>query len=57
MRYTPGKVVILARLLMNTQISMDEVDRTGISHHEKMVSQADRLLYMAKAAGRNRVCG
>ncbi len=26
-----GKVVILARLLMNTQISMEEVDRTGIS--------------------------
>ena len=26
-----GKVVILARLLMNTQISMQDVDRTGIS--------------------------
>ena len=46
--YAPG-----ARLT----ISAGVVDRTGISHHEKMVSQADRLLYMAKAAGRNRVCG
>lgn len=40
-----GKVVILARLLMNTQISMEEVDRTGISK----LSVAD--VNAAKAAG------
>ena len=40
-----GKVVILARLLMNTQISMDEVDRTGISK----LTAAD--VAAAKAAG------
>ncbi len=38
-------------------ISAGVVDRTGILHHEKLVSQADRLLYWAKSAGRNRVCG
>lgn len=40
-----GKVVILARLLMNTQIAMDEVDRTGISK----LTLAD--VNAAKAAG------
>ncbi|WP_297833009.1 ligand-binding sensor domain-containing diguanylate cyclase [Thermomonas sp.] len=38
-------------------VSAGVVDRTGISHHEKMVSHADKLLYWAKSAGRNRVCG
>lgn len=38
-------------------VSAGVVDRTGITHHEKMVSHADRLLYWAKSAGRNRVCG
>ncbi len=40
-----GKVVILARLLMNTQISMEDVDRTGIS----ALTSAD--VAAAKAAG------
>ena len=40
-----GKVVILARLLMNTQINMDEVDRTGIS---KLTAED---VAAAKAAG------
>lgn len=46
--YAPG-----ARLTVSAGV----VDRTGILHHEKMVSHADRLLYWAKSAGRNRVCG
>lgn len=46
--YAPG-----ARLTVSAGV----VDRIGIQHHEKLVSRADRLLYRAKAAGRNRVCG
>ena len=32
-------------------------ERTGLAHHEKLVSRADVLLYEAKRAGRNRISG
>ena len=32
-------------------------DRTGLVHHEKLLSRADALLYEAKRAGRNRIHG
>ena len=38
-------------------ISGGVTERTGLSHHEKLVSRADSLLYEAKRAGRNRICG
>jgi len=38
-------------------ISGGVTERTGLSHHEKLVSRADALLYEAKRAGRNRICG
>ena len=38
-------------------ISAGVTERTGLSHHEKLVSRADALLYEAKRAGRNRICG
>ena len=38
-------------------ISGGVTERTGLSHHEKLVSRADARLYEAKRAGRNRICG
>ena len=38
-------------------ISGGVTERTGLAHHEKLVSRADALLYEAKRAGRNRICG
>jgi diguanylate cyclase (GGDEF)-like protein len=37
--------------------SIGLAERTGLSHHERMVSHADARLYDAKHAGRNRVSG
>ena len=35
--------------------SIGIAERTGLSHHERLVSRADERLYQAKHAGRNRV--
>ncbi|MBW8369187.1 MAG: diguanylate cyclase [Arenimonas sp.] len=35
--------------------SIGVAERTGLSHHERLVSRADERLYQAKHAGRNRV--
>ena len=35
--------------------SIGLAERTGLSHHERLVSHADERLYEAKNAGRNRV--
>jgi diguanylate cyclase (GGDEF)-like protein len=37
--------------------SIGVAERTGLSHHERLVSRADQHLYDAKHAGRNRVVG
>ncbi len=38
-------------------ISGGVTERTGVTHHERLVGRADALLYEAKHAGRNRICG
>ncbi|MFT3896185.1 MAG: two-component regulator propeller domain-containing protein [Thermomonas sp.] len=38
-------------------ISGGVVERTGLAYYEKLVSRVDDLLYEAKRAGRNRICG
>ena len=38
-------------------ISGGVAERTGLAHHERLVSRADALMYEAKRAGRNRICG
>ncbi len=38
-------------------ISAGVAERTGLTHYERLVSRADALLYEAKNAGRNRICG
>ena len=38
-------------------VSGGVAERTGLAHHEKLVSRADALLYDAKRAGRDRICG
>lgn len=38
-------------------ISGGVAENTGLSHYEKLLSRADELLYEAKRAGRNRICG
>ena len=36
-------------------VSIGVAERTGLSHHERLVSRADQKLYDAKKSGRNRV--
>lgn len=38
-------------------ISGGVAERTGLAHYERLVSRADALMYEAKRAGRNRICG
>lgn len=38
-------------------VSGGVAERSGVLHHEKLVSRADALMYEAKRAGRNRICG
>jgi diguanylate cyclase (GGDEF)-like protein len=42
---------------LHMTISVGIAERTGLAHYERMVSRADSLLYEAKHAGRNQVCG
>jgi len=40
---------------LNITVSIGVAERTGLAHHERLVSRADQKLYEAKNAGRNRV--
>ncbi|TNJ34682.1 ligand-binding sensor domain-containing diguanylate cyclase [Arenimonas terrae] len=42
---------------LNITASIGLAERTGLSHHERLVSRADQRLYEAKNNGRNRVSG
>jgi diguanylate cyclase (GGDEF)-like protein len=37
--------------------SIGLAERGNLSHHERLVTQADAKLYEAKNSGRNQVCG
>ena len=38
-------------------VSAGVAERSGALNHEKLVNRADALMYEAKRAGRNQVCG
>ncbi|KFN42926.1 ligand-binding sensor domain-containing diguanylate cyclase [Arenimonas oryziterrae] len=42
---------------LHITVSIGIAERTGLAHHERLVSRADQKLYEAKHAGRNRVVG
>ena len=53
----PGLSVTLSVGVASSPADETRDQTDGVGHHEKLLSLADKKLYEAKQAGRNRVCG